>query len=100
MWSDDKYNGKGFYQYRTGVSYTGSFKNGSQCGKGIMFRHQNVIWKEGNFVGFHLHGQGTVFHRDGTIDKQGRFINGNWFDEVTHAIQKYIETKNKTDRIL
>ena len=29
MWSDDKYNGKGFYQHLTGVSYTGSFKNGS-----------------------------------------------------------------------
>ena len=97
MWSDDKYNGKGFYQYRTGVSYTGSFKNGSPCGKGTMFRRQNVIWKQGNFVGGYLHGQGTIFHHDGTIDKQGKFIHGNWFDEVTHAIQKYIETKNKTD---
>ena len=58
-----------------------------------MFRRQNVIWKQGNFVGV-IFMDKERFHHDGTIDKQGKF-HGNWFDEVTQRFKNISKQKTK-----
>lgn len=41
-WKDDEYEGEGTYTWQNGTNYTGQFKAGKMCGKGIFIKTCNT----------------------------------------------------------
>ena len=105
---NDKYEGKGKYNYEDGKYYIGEWKNGLRNGRGILYYKNGNILYEGDFVNdkfegngkyiwedgsYYIglwknglcNGKGTEYNKNGEIVYEGDFINDK-FEGIGHFI--------------
>lgn len=73
--------GHGVYQYKSGLRYKGSYKNGKKDGKGILYNYGDTIAYEGDFSNDVPHGIGRIPH---PITKQ--MVESRWVEGIDETL--------------